>query len=276
MKFKSELILQRNTRNNLELFDLELVAFEFQYDGKRFDTLAFDNKDNSFVIIEYKIKYDSDVLKQCKSYYNLLLDNKEIYIDKYNEVFKTDLCEDDFNFDNTRVFIIGPDFSDEQIDASKSPHYPFEIWKVTLNENNCISYENVVTNEVKKLEASEDDLKFTEKDLLQNRSQEMIDFYNALKNTVLNEFSDVCQRISIDAFSFKINNKIVCRMRFLDNSLNAFFFIKELDDKDNKLEDISNKKSEGNAHYKLNLKPEEDLDYFLDLFRQTYDQKVFE
>lgn len=63
--FSSELILQRNMQDNLDLFNLEFVATEFQYNDFRFDTLAFDENCNSFVIIEYKNKLDFEVLNQC-------------------------------------------------------------------------------------------------------------------------------------------------------------------------------------------------------------------
>ena len=52
-------------QDNLDLFNLEFVATEFQYNDFRFDTLAFDENCNSFVIIEYKNKLDFEVLNQC-------------------------------------------------------------------------------------------------------------------------------------------------------------------------------------------------------------------
>ena len=92
----------------------------------------------------------------------MLLDNKQVYIDKYNNVFKTDFKEDDFDFDKTKVLIIGPKFNKEQILAAEFPHYSFEIWKVVLNETFCISYENVITNEIKYLQVTKEDLELIE------------------------------------------------------------------------------------------------------------------
>ena len=171
MKFDSELILQRITQDNLQIFDLKFVSSECQYKHKRFDTLAFDENTNSFTIIEYKNKDDLEVLIQCKDYYNLLLENKDVYINKYNEVFNTELIKKAFDFDQTKVLIIGTEFRKNQIDKAHSPSYPFEIWQVDLDENCCITYENVVTNEKKHLKVSEDDLKLTEDELLCNRTQ---------------------------------------------------------------------------------------------------------
>lgn len=273
MNFKSELILQRITKENLNIFDLKFVASEFQYSKQRFDTLAFDIKTNSFVIIEYKNKLDSEVINQSESYYNLLLENKNVYIDKYNEVFKTDIVKDDFDFDKTRVLIIGPQFNEEQLLAAKSPHYPFEIWKVNLNKNFCISYENVVTDEIKYLQVTKKDLELTEDELLQNRSDKILKLYDILKNRVLNEFPDVTQRILIDAFSYRLNGKLICKFVFNRDSLKVYFYTKEINDSQSKLEDISGKNIGGNTYYMFELKSEDDIDYFIELFKQIYVKK---
>lgn len=227
MKFSSELILQRITQENLDVFGLKLIASEFQYNSQRFDTLAFDSKTDSFTIMEYKNKLDFEVLNQGKSYYNLLLENKNIYIDKFNEVFKISFKEEDFDFDKTKVLIIGPEFSKKQLLAAKSPNYSFEIWKVKVNESYCISYENVVTKEILYLQVSEDDLKLTEEELLQNRSDETLELYDIIKNRIMNEFPDVTKRILIDAFSYRLNDKLICKFIFYTNSLNFIFIQKK-------------------------------------------------
>ena len=270
MEFNSELILQRITQNNLQIFDLKFISTECQCQGQRFDTLAFDENTNSFTIIEYKNKIDFQVLSQGESYYNLLLENKDIYINKYNEVFNTDLSKKDFEFDSTKVLIIGPEFSKDQIKEAHTPSYPFEIWKVDLNENFCITYENVVTNERKHLQVSEDELKLTEDELLYDKTQKVIDLFKSIKNQVENEFPDANIKILVDAFSYRLNDKLICKFIFLKNYLNLYFYTDEIEDIEGKLEDISGKNLEGNTYYRFKLTSEEDIDYFIELFRQIY------
>lgn len=272
MKFNKELFIQRITRDNLDKFGLELVAFEFQNHRKRFDTLANDKNSKSFVIIEYKNKFDPDVIKQCAGYYNLLSENKQDYIDKYNDVFGTELKEDDFDFDKTRVMIIGTDFTDEQILATKTPHYPFEIWKVKINEKLCISYENVVTGEIKYLQVREDDLKLTEDELLQDRSREVLELYDIIKNRVKTEFPKTTQRILIGAFSYRLNDKLICKFVFNRKSLNLYFYVDEIIDTQDWLEDISGRNLQGNTHYRFEITSKEDINYFIELFTQVYDK----
>lgn len=271
MKFNSELILQRNTQNNLDLFNLEFVATEFQYNDLRFDTLAFDEETNSFVIIEYKNKLDFEVLNQGETYYNLLLDNKQVYIDKYNEVFKTEFKEEDFDFDKTKVLIIGPKFNKKQLASAKSPHYPFEIWKVKVNEKFCISYENVITNEIKYLQVTKDDLELTEEELLQDRSDEVIELYEGITNGVINKFPDAIKRILIDAFAYYLNDKLICKFVFLSKFLKVYFYTNEINDIKGKMEDITGKGIEGNTYYRFKLTSKEDIDYFIEMFKQLYD-----
>ena len=266
--FNSELIIQRNTQANLNLFDLEFVATEFQYNDFRFDTLAFDKDNSSFVIIEYKNKLDFEVLNQCETYYNLLLDNRQVYIDKYNDVFKTDLKEDDFDFDKTKVLIIGPKFNKTQLLAAESPHFPFEIWKVNVNESFCISYENVVTRKMKYLQVTEEDLELTEDELLEDRSEKVIGLYDVIKNRVRDEFPNATSRILIDAFAYYLNDKLICKFVFNKNFLKLYFYTNEISDTQGKLEDISGKGLEGNTYYRFKVTSKEDADYFIELFKQ--------
>ena len=73
IKFKREYFLHMFTQKHLkELFNLEFIASEIQHKKLRFDTLAFDEKTNSFAIIEYKNRFDRNVINQAHNYYNLI------------------------------------------------------------------------------------------------------------------------------------------------------------------------------------------------------------
>lgn len=72
--FKLEKDLQSLFENNLSsILGLTVVKREFSIKNKRFDTLAFDEENNSFVIIEYKRDKSSSVIDQARfrisSYY---------------------------------------------------------------------------------------------------------------------------------------------------------------------------------------------------------------
>ncbi len=261
LSFENEFILQKITEKNLDLFDLEFVASEFQYKKLRIDTLAFNKKNNSFVIIEYKNKFNANVLNQVKGYYDLLLENKVIFIDKFN------ISAD---FDKIQALIIGPTFSKKQIDEAKPP---FGLWQVSLYDNNKIVYKQLKTGETKTLKVCDEELTLTENDLLNNKSEELCELYDVLKNRIDAEFSDVESKILVDAFSYKINNNLICVIRFLKNYFKIYFYAQNLSDSENLLTDISNTKTAANANYEFKLNPDDDLDYFMDLFKQTYNQR---
>jgi hypothetical protein len=79
--FRLERELQRLTEANLAgLFGLEFVCSEFERDGLRIDTLAFDPDARSFVIIEYKKDQSFSVVDQGFAYLSLMLKNKEVFL----------------------------------------------------------------------------------------------------------------------------------------------------------------------------------------------------
>ena len=275
--FKKEYYLQRITNARLwKLFGLKFITAEIQLDDLRFDGLAYDENAKSFVIIEYKNKTDFEVLNQAEAYYNLLQDNRQVYIDRFNEKFDCDFDEEDFNFEKTKVMIIGPEFSKEQIERSENPEYPFELYRATLyqcDEEHCrITYTQINGDFHEMICISPDELKITEEMLLEGKSPEMIEFYNKLKNRVLDEYDDVDVKYMVDQFSFKANGKLVCVVVFLKSSFNIFLYGKDLKDAD-RTDDISGKSTGGNANYRLKCKPD-DIDYFMDLFKQVHEQKV--
>ena len=110
--FENELILHMFTQRHLkELFDLECVASEIQIDKLRLDNLAFDVKTNSFVIIEYKNRFNANVLKQAQDYYNLVLEKPEKFCERLEN-------SENIDFKNTRVMIISPEFHEKQIEEA--------------------------------------------------------------------------------------------------------------------------------------------------------------
>src|SRR6266404_9101277 len=75
--FGLEKEIQNIAEKNLkEIFNLEFVGTEFVIDDFRFDTLAFDEENSSFVIIEYKNSKNLSVIDQGLTYLSAMLDRK--------------------------------------------------------------------------------------------------------------------------------------------------------------------------------------------------------
>lgn len=76
--FKNENELQTFIENNIEtIFNLQLVKSQFVIETFRFDTLAYDEETNAFVILEYKNTKNNSFVDQGMSYSSALRRRKE-------------------------------------------------------------------------------------------------------------------------------------------------------------------------------------------------------
>lgn len=259
--FESEYVLHKLTQKNLkELFGLEFVASEIQLNDLRLDNLAFDPESNSFVIIEYKNELNLNVINQAQEYYDLIHENKDYFADRLDEKTNVD-------FENTRVMIIGPEFTDSQLESD------FEIWKITLFDDSRVTYENLKTEEVKTLEITENDLKITRQNLLEGKPERIIGLYDEFEKCLLNEFDDINIKYLVDAVSVKSHGKFLCNVN-VKNSIKIYYYTDKLDDFENRTRDISQITTGGRkVNYELEL-DEDNIDYAIDLIRQVYEQKV--
>lgn len=285
--FKNERELQRLTENNLEeLFNLKFISSEFQVDNLRIDTLAYSEETNSFVIIEYKNTRNYSVIDQGYSYLALLLNNKAEFVLKYNQVLGKNSGKEDFDFSQTRVMFISPSYTKYQLKSVEFSDIAFELWKVSKYSNNTVLYDKVNEEEVvasisqvtntgdKKQSVNKEIKKFTEEDYFNDKTKEAIELYNNLKECIISDFEDVETVITQMYISFKINKKIIASVVFLKKDLNSYINAKRLNDYKGLTEDVSNKGHWGVGDYKIRLKSDDDFDYFLELFKQSYDEKL--
>lgn len=98
--------MQKIIENNLQsLFNLEFVVSEFSLNGLRVDSLSFDKKSNSFVIIEYKKDRNFTLIDQGYAYLALLLNNKTDFILLYNKNMNKSLRKNDIDCSQSRLFL---------------------------------------------------------------------------------------------------------------------------------------------------------------------------
>ena len=96
--------------------------------------------------------------------------------------------------------------------------------------------------------------------------------YFNLKDKVLAEYGDVDFKTLVNQFSFRVNDKLICVAVFQKSSFSIFFYGKNLENAERTV-DVSDKSTGGNADYKFKYESDDDLDCFMDLFSQTYNQK---
>ena len=296
-----EYYLQQLTNQHLEyLFGLEFVTSEFELPGLandsdceklmecgkkseslRIDGLAFNEETKSFVIIEYKNKFDKCVIDQAKCYYKNLLDKKDSYVEKYYEIFGKEE-EVEFDFSKTRAIIIGPEFSEEQKNR-EDPDFDFELWTVSLckynNKMYRVLYKKVDSNSKKELYFSSEDLKITRCSLLEKKSDTVKKLYKDFENKLFEQFDDnfiLDIRYIVDAVSIKAHRKNICRLRVNKKSIKIDLYIKELDEKLKKKDEknkLECKSGNSSINYVLSL-DHENIDYAIELINWIYKQKV--
>ena len=147
-KVDLELTIQRLVEKNLaELFGLTYVCSEYQLHGLRIDTLAFDEEQKSFVVIEYKKDRSFSVVDQGYAYLALLLNNKAEYILEYNEKCNRSLRKNDVDWSQSKVVFVASAFTKYQKEAMGFKDLPIELWEVTQYENETILFDQIRVSE---------------------------------------------------------------------------------------------------------------------------------
>lgn len=287
VSFKNERELQKLTENNLEeLFNLKFIASEFQVDNLRIDTLAYSDETNSFVIIEYKNTKNYSVIDQGYSYLSLLLNNKAEFVLKYNQVLDKNCGKMDFDFTQTRVMFISPSYTNYQLKSVEFSDIAFELWKISKYSNNTVLFDKVNNDNVTasisqvtntgdvKQSVNKEIKKYTEEDLFEGKTNQAIELYNNLKEAILNEFEDIEIVITKLYMVFKVSKKIIASVELQKKSLKTFINAKRLNDYKELCRDVSNKGHWGVGDWEIKLNSEKDFDYFIELFKQSYDEKL--
>ena len=140
--FKLEKDIQSLVEANLQtLFGLELVSSEFAVDQFRLDSLAFDELNQAFVIIEYKKGDSYSVIDQGYSYLSVMLNNKADFILEYNEKTGKQLRRTNVDWASSRVIFVSPSFNPYQKNSVNFKDVPFELWEIKKFANNLVAIE---------------------------------------------------------------------------------------------------------------------------------------
>ncbi len=150
-KIDLEKDLQSLVEGNLEnIFGYKYICTEFQLNGLRIDTLAYDQESKSFVIIEYKRDRSFSVIDQGYAYLALMLNNKADFILEYNERVSTALKKDSIDWSQSKVIFIANSFTNYQQNAINFKDLAFELWEAKKYDDNLLSI-----NQIKPLDTSE-------------------------------------------------------------------------------------------------------------------------
>lgn len=132
-RFNLEADIQKLVENNLkEIFpDMKLtfIKSEVIAGNFRFDSLAFDEENKIFYIIEYKNVEKTSVIDQGVAYLKTLLDRKAEFTYLLDEIKGIELKPKDIDWASTRVIFIAPSYNNYQLEIAKLNNAPFSLYK---------------------------------------------------------------------------------------------------------------------------------------------------
>jgi predicted transport protein len=276
--------IQHTTESSLkEVFGFEFVKSELALGNLRIDTLAFDNENKSFVIIEYKIDQSFSVIDQGYAYLGLLLNNKAEFILEYNERKGQSLKRDDVDWSQSKVIFVSPQFTKYQKQAINFRDLPIELWEVSKFENGTLMF-----NQLKSPETSESITKVSPRsDIVQKVSREIKvyteeDHLSGLPSEIIELYQELKERLLSlgDNIEVRPRKKYVCFVagtNFVDvhpqkSQLKLWINLSkgELDDPKNIARDVSDIGHWGNGDYETLVKSTDDLQYLMTLIKQSF------
>lgn len=287
-EFKLERDLQNFCEKNIEsLLDLTLVKSEFVIERYRFDTLCYDPKSKSFVIVEFKRGTNYSVIDQGYAYLATMLNNKAEFILEYNERFNESLRRDSIDWSQSKIIFISQSFSKFQRDTINFKDLPIELYEVKRFEDDIISFNEIkgerMSSSIKTINVNKDFAKvvdeeiitYTLEDHLSKGSEKTIELFEILKEKVSDMLNDVDVGTKKLYVSFKKDKKNIIDIVIQKSQLKLFFNAKlgEIDDPKGILRDVSNVGHWGNGDYELAMENDDEIEYILSLIKQVYKKK---
>lgn len=176
-KFDLERDIQKLTEANLKtVFGLTFISgatnneFSVRAQEQDFyiDTLAFDEEQKSFVIIEYKKDRSFSVIDQGFAYLSAMLNHKADFVLEINERLGRNYKKDEINWEQSRIIFVSPEFTNYQRNAINFKDLPIYLYEVKIYENDLIDF-----NPVKPYRTTESIEKISKDKTIQNVSKEV-------------------------------------------------------------------------------------------------------
>ena len=282
--FKLEKDIQNLFEENMnDILGLELVKSEFAIKNRRIDTLAFDSQSKAFIIIiEYKRSKSNSVVDQGFTYLNLMLENKADFIIEYNESCKATLHRKDIDWSQTRVVFVSTSFTENQRIATNFKDIAIELYEVKQYEGGIIAINPVKKSSsatsIKPLAEKDEAINkvtreikvYSEDDHTANKSDSVIELYEAFKAAILNLSDDIEIVPRKQRIAFKKDN-IICDILIQKKALKMWLNLKKdsLDDPKSMTRDVSTTGHWGNGDYELIIANTNNKEYIMSLVKQA-------
>ena len=288
--FKLEKDIQKLLENNLELaFGLQFLETEFPLKDMRFDTVAYDEENAAFVIIEYKKVRNTSLVDQGYAYLHTVLDRKAELVLLYNKVRNDRKQVSDFSWDMTRIYFVSPYFSKFQLAATGFANMPFKLFGIQQYDGGLIEITEIENKTETEFEPSIQDkvIESVNKEIKvwtfddyckkTNPCNDVLELYSQLVDSVsdIASFSIDYKKVYI-AFKAKHTNVFDCA--FTKKKLKIWLNLRwnELGEIPSELPviDVSNIGHHGNGDYQFDISTEAEIEMLIPLIRKTYEKKT--
>ncbi len=282
--FDLEKDLQALTESNLELvFWLKLIATEFALHEFRIDTLAYDEENQSFVIIEYKRWTSFSVVDQGYSYLSLMLNNQADFVLEINQKMKKNFTKKDINWELSRVVFVANNYTAYQKNAINFKDLPIELWEAKKFWSDIVVYDQIkaknnqasvktITKNTE-IEKVVKELKtYTAEDQFKEDWTESRDLYDELKEKILSIDWRLEERPVKNYIWFNISRSNVVAIKVHKSKI--WFEIlrvkpEDMNDPEKKLVYVENSMKYWNKHVsKMDIENSENIDYAVFLTKQ--------
>ena len=284
--FPTEKDLQTFVEKHLDtLLQLRFIATEFVVnEHNRIDTLAYDEESNAFVVIEDKNVRNSSLVDQGFAYLSAILDRKEKLVLIFNLVTGDNRTEKDFEWSQSRIVFISPEFTERQISATSFGDMPFELYELR-KYGSTYSWRNLtkkIRDKTPRPSASRNpndignplsEIKvYTEGDIIDESNPPYSQFLQIREKIV--ELPDVSISVLKSGIKFKINGKRFGEIDRRGVSRTKFDVLiangDRIKDPTGILIDISNRKW-GNLKHRVIVETNTDVDAVVYLLKQSYE-----
>lgn len=285
--FKLEKEMQALFEANLTaLTGLTFVKSEFTLKQFRFDTLAFDEEKQAFVVIEYKRDKSQSVVDQGVSYLNAMLEYKDSLMVEYNEQqLGRTLKRTDIDWSQSRILFVANAFNDYQKNATNFKNLGIELIEFKRYQNDLLTVNFIersknapalpqpISDQEKSApiaNITKEIVVYDEEYFYKRGTEKTIELYDRFKQAILN-LDDEFQLIYNKFYaSFKKDKTNVVDIEIQRSALKLYInaIWGTLDDSKEIFRDVSNIGHYGNGDYEIILKNTEQLEYILSVIKQ--------
>jgi predicted transport protein len=297
-KIDLEKDVQKITEENLDtIFGLKFVSgslnkeFSVKAQEQDFyiDTLAWNESEKTFVIIEYKKDKSFSVIDQGFAYLSAMLNNQAEFVLELNEKLKKNYKKDDINWEGSRVIFIANEFTNYQKNAINFKDLPMYLYEARFYEGGIVEYDPIkpynTTSSINKLSHNKIIQRVAKEvkvygvdDLIKPEWTDTNELYEILRDSILALGQNVQEVINKYYFTYKISKngqwynfaELVPQAGGLMVHLDME--IKRFNDPKKILEDCSKVGHHATGNTKFKFDNSDQLEYAISLIEQSYEK----